>query len=50
MHVRLNYGRCGLEASLVHLVKLRASQISAWNRLSIARRLTPGTYQPIAGA
>jgi hypothetical protein len=55
MNVRLNYGRvapgvyhamealdsylaaCGLEASLLDL----------WNRLSIAGRLAPGTYQPV---
>jgi hypothetical protein len=32
--------KCGLEESLLHLIKLRTSQIS------IAARIVPGTYQP----
>ena len=58
--------KCGLEESLLHLVRLRAwthftekemadltlalAAINAWNRLSIAGRLVPGAYQPAAAA
>ena len=37
---------CGLERSLLDLVRLRASQINGWNRLSISFRTVPGSYQP----
>jgi hypothetical protein len=36
----------GLERPLLNLIDLRASQINGWNRLSIAFRTVPGTYQP----
>ena len=40
---------CGLDRTLILLAQLRASQLNgcaAWNRLSIAGRIVPGTYQP----
>ena len=37
---------CGLEHSLLELVKMRASQINGWNRLAIPFRSEPGHYQP----
>ena len=39
---------CGLEAKLLELVRLRASQINGWNRLAISFRSVPGAYQPPA--
>jgi hypothetical protein len=31
-------------------LRLAVATINAWNRLSIAARLVPGTYQPVAKA
>lgn len=38
--------RSGVERPLIELVKMRASQISGWNRISIGFRSVPGTYRP----
>jgi hypothetical protein len=35
----------GLEHSLLALVKVRASQINGWNRISIAFRTEAGSYR-----
>jgi len=40
--------QCGLEQTLLELVKLRASQINGANRLNIAFRTIPGSYRPLA--
>lgn len=40
--------KCGLEQTLLELVKLRASQINGANRLNIAFRMNPGSYRPRA--
>ena len=31
---------------ILGLVRLRASQINAWNRLAISARVIPGKYEP----
>ena len=44
--------RSGLDPTLLELVKLRASLINGWNRMAIAFRTVPGTFQlgkPAAG-
>lgn len=37
--------RCGLEPTLLELIKIRASQINGWNRFAISFRKVLGTYQ-----
>ena len=36
--------KAGLDTKRLDLVRMRASQINAWNRLNIAARTVPGDY------
>src|SRR5262249_56852783 len=51
--VRLRFRCCHARersrGDLVWLLTLAIATINAWNHLSIAARLTPGTYQPAPG-
>jgi len=44
--VNVHYADDGEDLGKLSDLTLAVATINAWNRLSIAARLTPGTYQP----